>query len=161
MTTEDRNYLFEEKAYLVNATMNRYNTLVRACHMEDEDVYQQLSLRLLCAIGEYDPAAYPEWDAYLTGQLYDELLNMKAREGFSLVSLRATGSAGCRTQKTNCCELSNVTWLEQEIDSPPVSQKSILSRLLSGEISTTNKVLRAVRLRISKRLEFSGRLQCA
>ena len=78
MSIEDRNYLFEEKVYLVNVTMNKYRGLIRACRMEDEDVYQELSLRLLNAIADYSPAKCPDMDAYLMLQMRCCLLNLKA-----------------------------------------------------------------------------------
>ena len=173
MTIEDRNYLFEEKAYLVNVTMNKHRALIRACRMDEDDVYQQLSIRLLNAIAKYDPDKCPNMDAYLTLQLRYELWNMKAcskltgvagapKRGFSLTSLDAMEAAGYPAQAPDDGEPSNVVWLEQEILSLPVSQKNAIFRLLSGErVSPRNKALQAARYRIKQRPEFSGYLQYA
>jgi len=173
MTIEDRNYLFEEKAYLVNVTMNKHHALIRACRMEDDDVYQQLSLRLLDAIGKYDQAKCPNMDAYLTLQLRYELLNMKAcskrtgipgapRKGFSLLSLDTKAAAGYPAQAPGYNDPSNVIWLEQEILALPTEQKGVLSQLLSGKrVAGSNKALKAARLRIRERLGSFSRLQYA
>jgi len=173
MTMEDRNYLFEEKAYLVNVTMNKHRALIRACRMEDDDVYQQLSIRLLNAIDKYDPAKCPNMDAYLMLQLRYEIWNMKAcskltgvsgapKKGFSTISLDAREAAGYPAQDPHDADPTNVLWLKQEIRSLPAAQKSAIFRLLSGErVGGRNKALIAARHRIKERLEFSGRLQAA
>jgi len=110
MTNEDRNYLYEEKAHLINSTMNTHDALVLACDMEDADVYQELSLYLLGAIEEYNPAKSPNMDAYLMLELENKLLDMKAcsklagitdapKKGFALLSLDAMAAARSRIRK--------------------------------------------------------------
>ncbi len=173
MTVEDRNYLFEEKAYLVNVTMNKHYRLIRACRMEDDDVYQQLSLRLVNALDKYDSSRCPNMDAYIMLQLRYELWNMKAgskrtgvacapKKSFSLVSLDAKEAAGYPARTPAYSDTSNVLWLEREIDSLPHEQKSVLSRLLSGRrVSSNNKALQAARLRIRNRMMLVSRPQYA
>ncbi len=173
MTVEDRNYLFEEKAYLINVTMNKHYRLIRACRMEDDDVYQQLSLRLVKALDKYEYAKCPNIDAYLMLQLRYELLGRKAcskltgvtgapKKGFSLISLDARDAAGRPVTAPVYSDAANVLWLEREIDTLPTDQKSALSRLLSGKrVNSRNKSLQAARLRIRDRLMFAGRLQFA
>ena len=173
MTIEDRNYLFEEKAYLVNVTMNKHRGLLRACRMEDDDVYQELSLRLLDAIGKYDPDKCPNMDAYIMLRLRYHLWNLKAcskrtgvvgapKKGFALLSLDAKAADGFSLPAPAVTENTGVLWLEQEIDALPKVQKSVLSRFLSGaRVSSNNKALVAARLYIRQRLEFSDRLQAA
>jgi hypothetical protein len=173
MTVEDRNYLFEEKAYLVNVTMNKHYPLIRACRMEEDDVYQQLSLRLVNAIEKYDSALCPNMDAYLMLQLRYELLHMRAsskRTGvvgapekyFTLVSLDAKEAAGYSAQAPGYEDPSDVLWLEREISNLPADQGRALSRLLSGErVSSRNKALQAAQQRIRNCLSLSGRLQYA
>ena len=78
MTIEDRNYLFEEKSYLVNVTMNKYRGLLRACRMEDEDVYQELSMCLLSAIGESSLSELTNLNMCLALKLHARLLELKA-----------------------------------------------------------------------------------
>lgn len=164
MTMEDRNYLFEEKEYLINVTMNKHRRLIRACRMEDDDVYQELSIRLLEALDEYDPAKCPNMDAYLMLRLRYRLWNMKAcskltgipeapKKGFSLLSLDARNSAGFTIQVPVYDEQPNVLWLEQEIDSLPSVQRRTVSRLLSGKrVPCNNKALIAARRRIKERI---------
>jgi len=173
MTMEERNYLFEEKTHLINNTMHRHRALIRACRMEDADVYQQLSLRLINALNKYAPAKCPNIDAYLMLQLRYELLEMKAgskltsvtgspKKGFSLISLDAREMAGYPVEDFVHAEPSHLLWLENEINTLPATQKSAISRILSGRrIFSNNKALRAARFRIKERLAFSARLQCA
>ena len=173
MTMEDRNYLFEEKAYLINVTMNVHYPLIRACRMEEDDVYQQLSLRMVKALDKYDPAKCPNMDAYLMLQLRYELLNMKVcskltgvagapRKGFSLLSLDARNAAGYPLVAPAYSDASNVLRLEREIDSLPSEQRSVLSRLLSGKrVNSKNKALQAARLRIRNRMTIFSQPQYA
>jgi len=173
MTTEDRNYLFEEKAYLINVTMNKHRALIRACRMEADDVYQQLSIRLLNAIDKYDWTKCPNMDAYLMVQLRYELLYIKTcsnrtgvtgapKMGFSLLSLDAMNAAGYQVQDPGYGALSNFVWLEQKILSLPAAQNRAISGLLSGKrISCNNKALKAARLRIKNQLMFCGQPQYA
>ena len=78
MTIEDRNYLFEEYAYLVNAAMNEHHALIRVCRMEDDDIYQELSLCLLEALGRYDSGKCSSVEDYLKAELHSHLLNLKS-----------------------------------------------------------------------------------
>jgi DNA-directed RNA polymerase specialized sigma24 family protein len=141
--------------------------------MEHDDVYQQLSLRLVNALDKYDYAKCPNMDAYIMLQLRYELLNMKAcskrtgvsgapKMGFSLLSLDAKDAAGYPAKAPAYSDASSALWLEREIDSLPAEQKSALSRLLSGKrVNGRNKALQAARLRIRERLEFTGLPQYA
>lgn len=164
MTVEDRNYLFEEKEYLVNVTVNKHRRLIRACRMEEDDVYQELSLRLLQALDKYDAGKCPNLDAYLMLQLRYQLWNMSAcskrtgvpgapKKGFSLLSLDAPNENGLAIQVPVYDEKPNVLWLEQEIDALPSVQRKTVFRLLSGKrVSCTNKALIAARRRIRQQL---------
>lgn len=173
MTMEDRNYLFEEKEYLINVTVNKHRGLIRACCMDVDDVYQELSLRLLEALDEYDADKCPNLDAYLTLQLRYRLMNMKAcckltgvaeapKKGFSLLSLDALDENGLAMQVPVCDDKPNVLWLEQEIDALPSVQRKTVFRLLSGKrVLCTNKALKAARRHIREQLTLSSRLQYA
>jgi DNA-directed RNA polymerase specialized sigma24 family protein len=173
MTVEDRNYLFEEKAYLVNVTMNKHRGLTRACHMEDDDVYQQLSLRLVNAIDRYDPARCPNIDAYIMLQLRYELLHLRAcskrtgvagapKKGFSLVSLDARDAAGFPAPAPAYADETDAAWLVSAIASMPPPQKGILARLLAGKrVNSRNKTLQSARLLLRARLMQTDRLQYA
>jgi hypothetical protein len=173
MTRDDRNFYFEEKEHLINMTVNRHRALIRACRLEDDDVYQQLSVRLLDAVEKYDPAKCPNMDAYLMLQLRYELLNMKAcskltgvtgapKDSFTLLSLDEMEDTGYQVQDSDNSEPSNVIWLWQQIFSLPATQKTALSRFMSGErISCNNRSLQAARHHIKQQLVYSGSLQCA
>lgn len=151
MTIEDRNCLFEEKKDFINVTLNKHCGLIRACGMERDDVYQELSLCLLKALEEYDPEKCPNMDAYLMLRLRYRLWNMKAcskrtgvarapKKGFSLLSLDAPNADGLTMQIPVYDQRSNVIWLEKEIDSLPSAERHTVSRLLSGErVAYNNK----------------------
>ena len=168
MTIEDRNYLFEEKEYLINVTMNKHRGLIRACRMEEDDVYQELSIRLLEALVEYDPAKCPNMDAYLMLRLRYRLWNMKAcskltgvskapKKGFSPLSLDVRNAAGFTIQVPFYDERPNVLWLEHVIDSLPSDQRHTVFRLLSGtRVAYNNKALIAARQHIRERLALAG-----
>lgn len=173
MTIEDRNYLFEEKNHFINVTLNKHRGLIRACRMEEDDVYQELSLCLLKALEEYNPVKCANMDAYLMLKLRYQLWNMKAcskrtgvarapKKGFSLLSLDAPCADGLSLQIPVYDEQSNVVWLEQEVDSLPSVERHAVFRLLSGErVAHNNKALIAARRRIKGQLEIEDHYQCA
>ena len=173
MTVEDRNYLFEEKEYLINVTVNKHRRLITACHIEDDDIYQELSLCLLESLDKYDAEKCRNLDAWLMLQLRYRLWSMKScgkltgvpyapRKGFSVLSLDARNAAGFPIQIPVYDEPSNVLWLEQEIDSLPLAQKDAVSRLLSGErVPCNNKALISARGQIKRCLDIIGGARCA
>ena len=173
MTVEDRNYLFEEKEYLVNVTVNKHRRLINACRIEEDDIYQELSLCLLESLDKYDEKKCCNLDAWLTLQLRYRLLNMKScgkltgvpfapRKGFSVLSLDSKNAAGFSIQIPVFDEASNVLWLEQEINSLPILQKDAISRLLGGKrVPCNSKALIAARKHIKQRLEANSQVQYA
>ena len=51
----ERNRIVEEYLPYVNQVIRRNRALMRAARLEYDDVYQQLSLRLIRAVSTYDP----------------------------------------------------------------------------------------------------------
>ena len=50
-----RNALVEEYLPCINAMMQHERKTIRSARLDPEDVYQQLALRLIKAVGNYDP----------------------------------------------------------------------------------------------------------
>lgn len=73
----ERNRIVEEYLPYVNQVIRRNRALMRAARLEYDDVYQQLSLRLIRAVSTYDPDK-GELGAHIWAQLRFELLNCKA-----------------------------------------------------------------------------------
>lgn len=55
MTTERRNRIVEQNLWCVDAIIRQNELLLRAAHLEYDDVYQELSMRLICAVSQYVP----------------------------------------------------------------------------------------------------------
>ena len=73
----ERNRIVEEYLPYVNRVIRRNRALMRAAQLEYDDVYQQLSLRLIRAVSTYDPDK-GELGAHIWAQLRFELLSCKA-----------------------------------------------------------------------------------
>lgn len=73
----ERNRIVEEFLPYVDQVIRRNRALMRASRLEYDDVYQQLSLRLIRAVSTYDPNK-GELGAHILAQLRFELLNCKA-----------------------------------------------------------------------------------
>ncbi len=73
----ERNRIVEEYLPYVDQVIRRNRGLMRAARLEYDDVYQQLSLRLIRAVSTYDPDK-GELGAHIWAQLRFELLNCKA-----------------------------------------------------------------------------------
>ena len=65
MNREERNRIFLSKAYLIDWTIRRHWTILRACRLERDDVYQELAVSLLGLLERYDPARCQNLDAWL------------------------------------------------------------------------------------------------
>jgi len=168
----DRNYTFEEKRYIIGNVMYRKAAMIRAARLDRDDVYQELSLRMLQLLDAYDPERCCNLDAYLTEMLKYHLYSLNRgskragmpeapRYGVSMLSLNKENRFG------HCLEIpaedtdSSPEWVENEIDALPKKQRAVIDRLLSGaRVSPQNKSLRAARLRLRNRLE-ERRLQYA
>ena len=73
---EERNRIVEEHLWCVSAVMKQNSELIRAARLDREDVYQQLCLRLILAVGRYDPEK-SDLKKHIFQQLHYELLTCK------------------------------------------------------------------------------------
>ena len=86
MTVTKRNALVEEYLWCIDSVIWLNNTLVVAAHLDREDVYQSLALRLIRAVERYDQAKGPTLKKYILDQLKYELLSCsspQAKYGFT------------------------------------------------------------------------------
>lgn len=72
----ERNRIVEEHLPCIDRVLRRNRALIQAAHLEDEDVYQDLAIRLILSVERYDPGEGP-LGHYLYTQLLDELQNRK------------------------------------------------------------------------------------
>lgn len=77
ITNEERNRIVEEHLRCIDVVMKRNAALIKAAHLDRDDVYQQLSLRLIRAVEGYDPQK-GKLDQHILAQLKYELLNCKS-----------------------------------------------------------------------------------
>lgn len=71
-----RNRIVEEHLWCVRTVMKQNAALIRAAHLDRDDVYQQLCLRLIRAVEGFDPEK-GELEQHIFAQLKFELLNCK------------------------------------------------------------------------------------
>lgn len=76
ITNEERNRIVEEHLWCINTVMRRNAALIKAAHLDRDDVYQQLSLRLIRAVEGFDPQK-GKLHQHIFAQLKFELLNCK------------------------------------------------------------------------------------
>lgn len=55
LSTKQRNALVEQYLWCINSVMRQNRSLIRAAHLDREDVYQSLAARLIRAVELYDP----------------------------------------------------------------------------------------------------------
>ena len=82
---DERNRIVEENLYRIDAVIRRNHGLMRAAHLDYDDVYQQLAIRLIRCVEGFDPEK-GKLDQHIYAQLQYELLNCKAsrsRYGFT------------------------------------------------------------------------------
>lgn len=77
ITTQERNDLVEAHLGCIWWTINRNRTLIRTTGLEDEDVFQQLAVRMIRAIENYDPDKGKDLEQHIFAQLQYEVLNCK------------------------------------------------------------------------------------
>ena len=51
----ERNRIVEENLYRIDRTIRRNWSLIKAAHLDRDDVYQQLAIRLIQAVETFDP----------------------------------------------------------------------------------------------------------
>ena len=104
MPVEERNALVLAYLWCIDSVIRQNYSLVQAAHLDRDDVYQSLALRLIRAVERYRPGAR-SLKGYIFSQLKYELLNCKSaqrRYGFcnapydlrgAVVSLEALAEA--------------------------------------------------------------------
>jgi len=73
-TIAQRNALVEEHLPCIDDVMRRERRHIRSARLDPDDVYQQLALRLIKAVGSYDPDK-GELKTHVMAQLRYELLS--------------------------------------------------------------------------------------
>ena len=73
---KERNRIVEEHLWCIKAVMKQNDALIRAARLDRDDVFQQLSLRLIMAVDRYDPEK-SELKKHIFQQLRYELLSCK------------------------------------------------------------------------------------
>jgi hypothetical protein len=77
--TQNLESLFEKHKNLINSTIRRNRPLLTALRLEDEDVAQQLAVKMLAAIRKFDPDRSESLAAHIRHSLRYEILNIKRR----------------------------------------------------------------------------------
>lgn len=72
-----RNAIVEDHLWCIDSILQKNRPLMRAARLEYDDVYQQLALRLIKAVAEYDPEK-GNLQQHIFAQLKYELLNCKS-----------------------------------------------------------------------------------
>lgn len=108
ITTQERNGLVEAHLGAIWWTINRNRRLISAAGLEDDDVFQQLAVRMIRAVENYDPEKGKDLEQHIFAQLQYEVLNCKdAAKLYGLkgapygarnltVSLEAMTESGCQ-----------------------------------------------------------------
>ena len=77
ITTQERNALVETHLGCIWWTINKNRRLISAVGLEDDDVFQQLAIRMIRAIENFDPDKGKDLEQHIFAQLHFELLNCK------------------------------------------------------------------------------------
>ena len=72
----ERNRIVEENLHCIDSTIRRNRVLMKAAHLDYDDVYQQLAVRLIHAVAGFDPAK-GSLEQHIYAQLQYEMLNCK------------------------------------------------------------------------------------
>lgn len=103
----ERNRIVEENLYRIEKTIRRNIVLMKAAHLDYDDVYQQLAVRLICCVEGFDPEK-GTLGQHIDAQLQYELLNCKdsrQRYGFTCAPRDLRGAVVSLSSIENlCCE---------------------------------------------------------
>ena len=77
LSIEERNELVVSHIDCIDRVMRRNRLLIQAAHLDRDDVYQNLAIRLIHAVERYQPGPM-SMKSYITMQLRYELLNCKS-----------------------------------------------------------------------------------
>ncbi len=72
----ERNRIIEEHLPCIDKAIRRNHALMRAAHLDRDDVYQQLAVRLIRAVDTFDPEK-GDLEQHISAQLQYEMLNCK------------------------------------------------------------------------------------
>lgn len=72
----ERNRIVEEHLWCIDRVIYKNRALIHAAHLDYDDVYQQLSIRLIRAVAGFDPEK-GRLEQHIFAQLRFELLNCK------------------------------------------------------------------------------------
>lgn len=72
----ERNRIVEEHLSCIDEVIRRNRALIRAAHLDRDDVYQELAIRLIRCVENFDPDK-GQLKKYIKAQLQYELLNCK------------------------------------------------------------------------------------
>ena len=94
ISLEERNRLVVAYLWCIDCVIRQNYTLLQAAHLDRDDVYQTLAMRLIRAVELYRPGAR-SLKGYIFSQLRYELLNCKssrARYGFGVAPYDLRGA---------------------------------------------------------------------
>lgn len=77
ITTQERNTLVETHLGCIWWTINKNRRLISAAGLDDEDVFQQLAIRMIRAVENYGPDKGKDLEQHIFAQLQYEVLNCK------------------------------------------------------------------------------------
>ena len=77
LSVEERNALVLSHLECINSVIRRNYILIQAAHLDKDDVYQDLAIRLIRAVEQYKPSAL-SLKSYIFRQLQYEVLNCKS-----------------------------------------------------------------------------------
>ena len=77
ITAQERNALVEAHLGCIWWTINKNRRLITAAGLEDDDVFQQLAIRMIRAIENFDPDKGKDLEQRIFAQLQYEVLNCK------------------------------------------------------------------------------------
>ena len=72
----ERNRIVEENLHCIDSIIRRNRVLMEAAHLDYDDVYQQLAVRLIRAVAGFDPEK-GNLEQHIYAQLQYEMLNCK------------------------------------------------------------------------------------
>ena len=101
----ERNRIVEENLYRIEMAIRRNNALMRAAHLDYDDVYQQLAIRLIRCVESFDPEK-GKLDQHIDAQLQYEILNCKDsrnRYGFTGAPRDLRGAVVSLSSVENLC----------------------------------------------------------
>ncbi len=79
ITIRQRNALVEEYLWCIDAVIRKNQLLLELAHLDRDDVYQDLAVRLIRAVAGYDPDK-GKLEQHILSQLQYEILNCKSAQ---------------------------------------------------------------------------------